>query len=245
MCVTLTRQVELVDRVMSQLEELASTLSRIDGDVTVWQLSVGKFSEDGQMNQCEVEDVLVRKKNVVVRYVDFGNKEKLDIGELLELPADLLKVPSLAVCVKVEFSNFLKSKVTKNQKFCSDPVKQKYIPLKQCFDQEPECLREESNQAIGPLSDLEQVLTEGDKERLPDRSAIDQAMFDHEEEAVPGLSPLPTSSRQVLPGASTVVGGLWGTGWWPSGVWTTFGGWGSSTSYSRVRPFSYVQKIRG
>ena len=39
---------------------------------------------------------------VVVTYLDFGNEEMLNISELFELPADLLMVPALAVCVKVK-----------------------------------------------------------------------------------------------------------------------------------------------
>lgn len=83
--VTLTRRMERVDRVMNQLGELDGKLKTIN-NVRVGRLAAGKFSEDGQMYRCVVEDVLVRENKVVVRYVDFGNKKKLDIGELLELP---------------------------------------------------------------------------------------------------------------------------------------------------------------
>ena len=99
--VTLTRQMEKVDMVMNQLDKLGGILKTMN-DVTIGRLAAAKFSEDGQVYRCVVEDVLVREKKGVVRYVDFGNKEKLGLGELFELPEDLLRVPSLAVCVKVE-----------------------------------------------------------------------------------------------------------------------------------------------
>ena len=99
--VTLTRQMEKVDMVMNQLDKLGGILKTMN-DVTIGRLAAAKFSEDGQVYRCVVEDVLVREKKGVVRYVDFGNKEKLGLGELFDLPEELLRVPSLAVCVKVE-----------------------------------------------------------------------------------------------------------------------------------------------
>ena len=99
--VTLTRQVQEVDSVMNKLGELGGTLKMMK-DVTVGRLAAGKFSEDGQMYRCVVEDIIMREKKVVVRYVDFGNKEMLSIEEVFELPADLLRVPSLVVRVQVE-----------------------------------------------------------------------------------------------------------------------------------------------
>lgn len=87
----------------------------------------------------------------------------------------------------------MKSKVGKNHKHCPVLGMQKDSPLRQTFDQEVECLGEESNQASGPLTDLEQGLTEGDKDRLRRRQS--QATV------LPG-------SRPVLSRASTVGGGV-------------------------------------
>jgi hypothetical protein len=94
-------QMGQLDKMMSQLEELSGGLTRIFGELTVGRLAVGKFSQDGLMYRVVVEEVLREEERVVVRYLDFGNEEELDYGDLFELPADLLCVPQLAVCVKV------------------------------------------------------------------------------------------------------------------------------------------------
>jgi hypothetical protein len=94
-------QMGQLDKMMSQLEELSGGLKRIFGELTVGRLAVGKFSQDGLMYRVVVEEVLREEERVVVRYLDFGNEEELDYGDLFELPADLLCVPQLAVCVKV------------------------------------------------------------------------------------------------------------------------------------------------
>eukprot|EP00092_Neocalanus_flemingeri_P041732 GFUD01045453.1.p1 GENE.GFUD01045453.1~~GFUD01045453.1.p1 ORF type:complete len:1159 (+),score=333.30 GFUD01045453.1:24-3479(+) len=100
--VTPVKQMELLDKTMDQLEAMRGRLKRVEAaKIHEGRLAVAKFSEDGQLYRCVVDSVQ-EKGTMVVRYVDYGNTELLDFGELLELPDDLLTVPPLAVYVKVE-----------------------------------------------------------------------------------------------------------------------------------------------
>ena len=94
-----------------------------------------------------------------------GGEEWEDTEENREVVEALLEKENLTLNMsmgifsvhgeEIYFSKFLKKKVGKNQIIRSNSGMQKDFSFKQSFYQERECLREESNQASGPLADLE------------------------------------------------------------------------------------------
>eukprot|EP00092_Neocalanus_flemingeri_P009502 GFUD01010229.1.p1 GENE.GFUD01010229.1~~GFUD01010229.1.p1 ORF type:complete len:683 (-),score=218.37 GFUD01010229.1:46-1800(-) len=60
-----------------------------------------KFSDDGVVYRCQVVSMDVKEDMVMVRYMEFGNQEKVKINELFHLTASLCKMGPLAVRVRV------------------------------------------------------------------------------------------------------------------------------------------------
>ena len=106
--------VELTDRVwiclddacnhlMDQLETAQNSLRRLDSsEVDVGLVAATIFSEDGALYRAEVLKIMPCEEEVEVRYVDYGNTEKVRRDSLFKLPPSLETAAKLAVAVKLE-----------------------------------------------------------------------------------------------------------------------------------------------
>jgi len=92
--VTRVKEMEVVQKQLSKIAMVPLEL------VTVGTVAACKFREDGVVYRCQVaaehEDDMV-----MVRYMEFGNMEKVNKVELCHLPSSLCKVVSMAVRVRV------------------------------------------------------------------------------------------------------------------------------------------------
>ena len=78
------------DLIMGELETVQDSLVRLDSsEVAVGFLGAAIFSEDGALYRAEVQKVLASEKEVEVRYVDYGNTEKVQRDSLFKLPPNL------------------------------------------------------------------------------------------------------------------------------------------------------------
>ena len=71
---------EPCNKLMDLMETAQDSLVRLDSsEVAVGFLGAAIFSEDGALYRAEVQEVLPSEKEVEVRYVDYGNTEKVQI----------------------------------------------------------------------------------------------------------------------------------------------------------------------
>ena len=93
------------NQLMEELETVQDSLVRLDSsEVRVGLLAATIFSEDGALYRAEVLKILpgVEEDVVEVRYVDYGNTEKVRRNSLFSLPAKLKAAGKLAVAVVLE-----------------------------------------------------------------------------------------------------------------------------------------------
>jgi len=69
-------------------------------NVTIGCVYGARFSEDGLMYRAVVEDV--EESKVWVRYMDYGNRELIDVREMVNLPEKMARRPAAAVMVEIE-----------------------------------------------------------------------------------------------------------------------------------------------
>jgi len=70
-------------------------------EVNVGTVAACKFSGDGEVYRCQVVALQEEEDLVMVRYMDFGNMEKVKKSELCHLPSSLRKMGPVAVRVRV------------------------------------------------------------------------------------------------------------------------------------------------
>ena len=93
---------EACGELMEELYRLDGRLERMDSsEVRVGVVAATHFSEDQQLYRAEVLQVL-QPEEVEVRFIDYGNSEKVKISSLFNLPAALKKAARLAVQVSVD-----------------------------------------------------------------------------------------------------------------------------------------------
>eukprot|EP00092_Neocalanus_flemingeri_P016858 GFUD01018235.1.p1 GENE.GFUD01018235.1~~GFUD01018235.1.p1 ORF type:complete len:703 (+),score=228.32 GFUD01018235.1:78-2186(+) len=87
-----------VNAVQKQLAELMMVPME---QVEVGTMAACKFSDDGVVYRCQVVTMDGKEDMVMVKYMEFGNQEKVKINELFHLTASLCKMGPLAVRVWV------------------------------------------------------------------------------------------------------------------------------------------------
>ena len=97
--VTRKEEESKVNKLMSALEKMVPRLVPAS-KVTVGCVYGSKFSEDGEMYRVVVEQLEARE--VVVRFIDYGNSETKQVEELLQLPGKMARYPAAAVMVELE-----------------------------------------------------------------------------------------------------------------------------------------------
>ena len=94
---------EPCNHLMDQLESAQGSLVRLhSSEVAVGLLAAAIFSEDGALYRAEVLKILPCEEEVEVRYVDYGNTEKVRRDSLFKLPSNLEAAAKLAVAVELE-----------------------------------------------------------------------------------------------------------------------------------------------
>ena len=94
---------EPCNHLMDQLESAQGSLVRLhSSEVAVGLLAAAIFSEDGALYRAEVLKILPCEEEVDVRYVDYGNTEKVRRDSLFKLPSNLEAAAKLAVAVELE-----------------------------------------------------------------------------------------------------------------------------------------------
>jgi len=96
--VTKVREMEEVQKQLA----IAVMVSLPIEEVKVGTVAACKFSGDGEVYRCQVVAMEVEEQDLVmVRYMDFGNIEKVKKSELCHLPSSLCKMGPVAVRVRV------------------------------------------------------------------------------------------------------------------------------------------------
>ena len=94
---------EPCNNLMDQLDSAQGSLVRLhSSEVAVGLLAAAIFSEDGALYRAEVLKILPSEEEVEVRYVDYGNTEKVRRDSLFKLPSNLAAAAKLAVAVELE-----------------------------------------------------------------------------------------------------------------------------------------------
>ena len=88
-----------VKKLMAALEGMENELDYVS-NVTIGCVYGARFSEDGLMYRAVVEDV--EESKVWVRYMDYGNRELIDVREMVNLPEKMARLPAAAVMVEIE-----------------------------------------------------------------------------------------------------------------------------------------------
>jgi len=90
---------EGLDRLMERLQERAKGQGKV-GKVNVNDLVIAKFSQDKNFYRARVVNILGSKTEV--HYIDYGNKEVVDVGTLKVLPQELRLHPGFAMQAVVD-----------------------------------------------------------------------------------------------------------------------------------------------
>ncbi|XP_013386809.1 uncharacterized protein LOC106156225 isoform X2 [Lingula anatina] len=97
-CVQLTKDEPKLNNLVERLNVEYSAMTaeeRLLPRVNVGQLCCAKFSEDGAWYRASVTDVT--DSQVVVRFIDFGNRDNLTLDNIKEMKAEYVDTPALAI----------------------------------------------------------------------------------------------------------------------------------------------------
>ena len=93
-------KVKEMEDVQKQLAKAVMVSLPIE-EVNVGTVAACKFSGDGELYRCQVVALQEEEDLVLVRYMDFGNMEKVKKPELCHLPSSICKMGPVAVRVRV------------------------------------------------------------------------------------------------------------------------------------------------
>jgi len=89
-----------LDNLMCNLEALNETGTlKVEQCPKLNGVYIARFSEDDGLYRGRVEEL--NGDQVKIRFIDYGNTENKTVGELLEMPLDMAKVPPFAIRVRI------------------------------------------------------------------------------------------------------------------------------------------------